>query len=186
MPKAGVALAAAVVLVFAAVVLRTAAHDTTSVELHTSSADALHEPRDNFSITLQLRDGSLYSATAICEGPISGTGYLASGLAAFNACTAHTNSLHTTDYLESTRRTGQTARKSCRDLIRDAKTFHGPVPPLGKATIIGVFYGDAITRHVDATRGACDRALWKLLAPMFAPTDEAGQIVRPWPPTSEG
>ena len=115
--------------------------------------------RDEFQIRVATSAGATRAATVVCEGDISGTGYLAEKPVAFQACTFdHTVSVHR--YLLD-------GRSACALLVADA----APVPDAtktGTATVRGVYFDKQISRHIDGPGGdACDRAAWKLLAPLL-------------------
>jgi hypothetical protein len=115
---------------------------------------------DRFAIDVQLSDGTSREAAVLCEGDIKGTGYLASAQASFSACTFD-KKVNIHRYLQ--------AKADCNALIADAASLPERLP-LGVATITGIYFDKPIERTVDAANGTeCDRAVWKLLAPLIGP-----------------
>lgn len=113
---------------------------------------------DRFEISVDLADGKKHQADVVCEGAIKGTGYLASAQSSFEACTFD-KKVNIHRYLRSS--------EDCEGLIADAVALPAR-EPLGVATITGIYFDKPIERRIDAVNGSeCDRAAWKVLAPLL-------------------
>ncbi|MDP1794299.1 MAG: hypothetical protein Q8K63_09205 [Acidimicrobiales bacterium] len=114
---------------------------------------------DRFSIDVALADGSEHHAEVLCEGNIKGTGYLASADASFRACTFD-STVVVHRYLQS--------RADCAAIAAKAAELPNGSFVVGKATITGIYFDKPIEHRIDAVDGSdCDRAVWKLLAPLL-------------------
>jgi hypothetical protein len=173
------AKAAVAALVVIGVVMVALAVHTNSPPLRVRTEPGLAGgPADAFDITLRLRDGPELHAAVVCEGDIVGTGYLERSPAGFNACSAPTDTFPLVDYLLK-----PNPRSLCGQLIAAAAKSNRPTAPRGEASIVGGFFGRSVNRNLESiSNDPCHRAVWKLLTPLLAPTDESGAIVQPWPP----
>jgi hypothetical protein len=131
-------------------------------------------PKDRtteLTITVDIPGSESRTATASCEGAITGTGYLSSSSASGSACVTVNVSAPARNYIRSSRDSGIDPRSRCQLIVHTARARELPESELGRVTIEGTFHGWRIRRRVDALSGReCDLALWKLMQPLISPS----------------
>jgi len=131
------------------------------------------------AVRVALADGTERSATLDCEGDVSGTGYLADLRYAGPACTTIMISAPVINFLRGKADSHFDPRSRCDAIIESAKSTRAAAA-LGRAQISGTYHGFRTRRRVDAMGSdKCGKALWKLMQPLFTPSDK--EIVAHYP-----
>jgi hypothetical protein len=139
--------------------------------------------RMHLSIEVTFADGTTQSATLSCLGTSHGTGYLSQPNHVGAACVTVMISGPVINYVRAKADSGFEPRSKCDAIVAStkAKAIQDlPTPPAGKAEITGTYRGYRTHRIIDGTStDKCQLALWKLMQPLFTPSD--AEVVAKYP-----
>jgi hypothetical protein len=131
------------------------------------------------TVSVVLADGSRRQATIDCQGDVQGTGYLAEVRYAGPACSTIMISAPVVNFLRAKAESHFDPRSRCDVIVESAKPIDDP-GTRGRAEIEGTYHGFRTRRTVDGSGSdPCGQALWKLMQPLFTPSEK--EIIANYP-----